>query len=193
MNVEPTDCQRFTIVAAIFIIDLDGIENIAPAKRADLIADATDWICGTLVPRLSYRVMPLGEDPALNAQLFRLAATFTARRDAFQAVMTRTLAPATNAAITTGGYYLAATGVEPERQGFMTDVFAQLQESQNFIAWTPEGCAEERSLWRKAILGYLLLALFFAVLLFFGLLAALGDTIIRWNITANSLPSVNGG
>jgi hypothetical protein len=164
---------------------LPYVPDLPAEKRASLVIDATTWICGTLLPRLIYRVMPLAEHPEVNAELFRLSATLAARREALQAVMTQSLAPVTNPAVMMGGFYLAATGAEPHRQGFLADVFAQLLESQNVIAWTPDGLAEERSFWRKTVLGYSLLVLFFLLGIVLILLASFGE--IRLSLAADTM------
>ena len=133
------------------------VPRLDAAERSALVGHAVRWVCGTLVPRLVYRVMPIDGDPAEPSRLFRLVAGVAGRRDALSRFFGQALAPADNPAVLPGGCYLAATGPTPDVQGFLADVFAQLVESQNFLAWTPDGLAEERSLRRRTVVGYAVL------------------------------------
>ena len=56
------------------------------------------------------------------------------------------------------GCYLAATGTVRRGQGFLTDLFAQLFEGQNFVAWTQQAVRGERRLAWMTLLGYIVTA-----------------------------------
>jgi hypothetical protein len=129
------------------------------ADRAALIVESVRWQTTTLVPRLVYRVMPPVTEPAANAKLFQLAVAIHARTDAIVRVFTRVLAPEQNEAVLPAGCFFAATGPTAERQGFLTDVLAQLLDGQNFVAWTAAGRADEAATTRRTMLGYVSIAL----------------------------------
>lgn len=138
---------------------LPYVPRLTGEERTQLVQHAVRWIASTLVPRLVYRVMPLGEDTGQAARLFQFVAAVAARRESWIRFFSRAVAIEDHAAILPGGCYLAATGSAPSEQGFLTDVFVQLLESQNFLAWTDAGLAEEKSLRRGTILGYGLVCL----------------------------------
>ncbi|MCE9562680.1 MAG: hypothetical protein K8U57_11595 [Planctomycetes bacterium] len=146
---------------------LPYVARLSVADRAGLIVESVRWQTTTLVPRLVYRVMPSVTEPAANAKLFQLAVAIHARTDAIVRLFTRVLAPEQNEAVLPGGCFFAATGVGPERQGFLTDVLAQLQDGQNFVAWTAAGRAEETATARRTALGYAFIVLMTAAV--FGL------------------------
>ena len=133
------------------------VPRLTAGERGELVGQAVRWVCGTLVPRLVYRVMPVDGDPAEPSRLFQLVAGVAGRREALTRFFGQALAPDDNPAVLPGGCYLAATGPTADRQGFLADVFAQLVESQNFLAWTPAGLAEERSIRRRIVMGYAVL------------------------------------
>lgn len=69
----------------------------------------------------------------------------------------------------TPSMYLAATGKLPSEQGFLPDVFVNLLESQNRVAWTEAAYRSDRRCWQTAvvvwvILGVAVLCLIVAVL-----------------------------
>jgi hypothetical protein len=133
--------------------------RLSVADRAALIVESVRWQTTTLVPRLVYRVMPPVTEPAANAKLFQLAVAIHARTDAIVRVFTRVLAPEQNEAVLPAGCFFAATGPTAERQGFLTDVLAQLLDGQNFVAWTAAGRADEAATTRRTMLGYVSIAL----------------------------------
>lgn len=133
---------------------LPYVARLSVAERAGLVVDSVRWQTTTLVPRLVYRVMPPATDPAANARLFQLAVAVHSRTEALVRLFTRVLAPDQNEAVLPGGCFFAATGSGPEKQGFLTDVLAQLQDGQNFVAWTAAGRAQERTTTRLTIAGY---------------------------------------
>jgi hypothetical protein len=57
------------------------------------------------------------------------------------------------------GCYVASTGQDPAEQGFIPGVFRKLVESQEFVAWTEAGLAEEADYERWTRRGYIALAL----------------------------------
>lgn len=138
---------------------LPYVPRLTQEERAQLVQQAVHWITGTLVPRLVYRVMPLGEETGQSARLFQFIAAVSGRRESWMRFFSRALATDPNVAILPGGCYLAVTGTAPSEQGFLADVFVQLLESQNFLSWTNAGLTEERSLRRGTIIGYVLVGL----------------------------------
>jgi type VI protein secretion system component VasK len=137
--------------------------NVGPAERATLIEGAVRWVCSALVPRLVYRVAPVAADPdglatQSAARLFAFAATVNARRESLARLFARMLVLPTADAPLPGGCFLAATADSADTQGFLGDVFSQLLESQNFVAWTEAARAEDRTLRRRTVFGYAALA-----------------------------------
>ncbi|WP_439622439.1 type VI secretion protein IcmF/TssM N-terminal domain-containing protein [Gemmata sp.] len=131
--------------------------RLSVADRAGLVVESVRWQTATLVPRLVYRVMPPVTEPPANARLFQFAVAVHARTDALVRLFTRVLAPEQNEAVLPGGCFFAATGTGPDRQGFLTDVLAQLVEGQNLVAWTAAGLREEAAVGRRTALGYALI------------------------------------
>jgi hypothetical protein len=137
--------------------------RVGPAERAALVEGAVRWACSALVPRLVYRVAPAAADPngpamQMAARLFGLAAAVNARRESLARMFARLLVlPAADAPLP-GGCFLAATAAAADGQGFLGDVFAQLVEGQNFVAWTDAARAEDRALRRRTAVGYAALA-----------------------------------
>ena len=56
------------------------------------------------------------------------------------------------------GSYLSAAGNLKRWQGFLTDLFAQLFEGQNFVSWTTDANKAERWLGWMTFSGYLFTA-----------------------------------
>lgn len=147
---------------------LPYVARLSVSDRASLVVESVRWQTTTLLPRLVYRVMPPVTDPAANARLFQLAVAVHARTDSLVRLFTRILAPEQNEAVLPGGGFFAATGTGPERQGFLTDILAQLQEGQNFVAWTAAGREEEAATNRRTALGYVLIGLMVAAVFCLG-------------------------
>ncbi|MBA4191459.1 MAG: hypothetical protein C0467_26060 [Planctomycetaceae bacterium] len=152
---------------------LPYVARLTNADRVGLIVESIRWQTTTLIPRLVYRVMPPVTDPAANARLFQLAVAVHARTDAIVRLFTRILAPEHNEAVLPGGCFFAATGPGPERQGFMTDVMAQLQDGQNFVSWTAAGRAQEAATVRRTALGYVLITVM--------ILTVISFTVVGWS------------
>ena len=59
------------------------------------------------------------------------------------------------------GFYLAATGMNPEKdQAFVPGVFQQLVQNQNAVTWTQDALAEEADYRRWTTYGYGALGIF---------------------------------
>lgn len=125
--------------------------RLSPKDRGDLLANAVRWVCGDLVPRLTYRVMPADERASA---LVRLTAELHNRREVMAGQFARAFGSDEVGTVWVGGWYMAATGPTAERRGFLADVFSQLLEGQNFVAWTATGRERERVLNRWTWAGY---------------------------------------
>lgn len=133
--------------------------KINSSQRAEMVSDAVHWICRELVPRLTYKVMPdPGEQTPSKEKLVRLASTVFHRRESLVRIFTGMYGTEGAHAVWAGGCYLTGTGPRAEQQGFLSDIFAQLIEDQNFVAWTEAGHAAESRYRRRTRLGYLFLA-----------------------------------
>jgi len=57
----------------------------------------------------------------------------------------------------TPNIYLAATGKLPSEQGFLPDVFVNLLEAQNRVAWTETALQNDRRCWQIAVVVWVVL------------------------------------
>ena len=88
-----------------------------------------------------------------NVELYRLLGGVRERQSRLVRVLSRVALPEGGSPTMLGGCYLAGTGADPARgQAFIPGVFRRLIESQDFVSWTPEALAEERSYhtWARA-------------------------------------------
>ncbi len=142
--------------------------RLTPAERAGLVADAVRWVCREMAPRLAYRVMPASADGASSDDLVRLVAALFARREATARAFAGAFGSDDVGPVWAGGCYLAGTGKAADAQGFLEDVFSQLLEGQNLVAWTPSGLSEEATLKRRTAAGYAAATAAAVVLVAFG-------------------------
>ncbi|MFO0850710.1 MAG: type VI secretion protein IcmF/TssM N-terminal domain-containing protein [Gemmataceae bacterium] len=134
--------------------------RLAPAERAALVADSVRWVCREVAPRLAYRVMPAATpDAGGSASLVRLTTELFRRQEVTARLFAQAFGSDEVGPVWAGGCYLAATGARPQERGFLADLFSQLVESQNLVAWTREGRATETALRVRAAVGYGLLLL----------------------------------
>jgi hypothetical protein len=71
-------------------------------------------------------------------------------------------------AVRFGGCYLCGTAGDVRGQGFIAGLFRRLKDSENAVSWSPEAVAEEADNLRWTQYGYVVLAVFVAVLLGLG-------------------------
>jgi hypothetical protein len=127
--------QHFNRALGQWLLRLFRVEKTATEPAADCIAD--------------------------NSNLFELLSAVRLREPALERILTRLLDPQTGDLFFLGGFYLAATGANPDRdQAFVPGVFQKLVQSQNAVAWTDEALAEEADYQRWTMYGYAALAIF---------------------------------
>jgi len=97
-------------------------------------------------------------DTRTNRQLIRLIRAVRTRRDTMGNLCVRLIEGNPDNRVRLSGCYLAATGTVRRGQGFLTDLFAQLFEGQNFVAWTQQAVRGERRLAWMTLLGYIVTA-----------------------------------
>jgi hypothetical protein len=142
------------------------------ARRGDIIAKTIYWQCAELIPRLIIRTFQMREtDPVTgrggasiqdirtNRQLIRLIRAIWSRRNTMGHLCTRLIEGNSPEKIRLTGCYLAATGNLKRGQGFLTDLFAQLFEGQNFVSWSHDAVRDERRIRLMTWAGYLFTAL----------------------------------
>jgi len=140
-------------------------------RRADIIRKTIHWQCAELIPRLIMRTFQLRTtdvgggrmqvsqlDTRTNRQLIRLIRAVRTRRDTMGNLCVRLIEGNPDNRVRLSGCYLAATGTVRRGQGFLTDLFAQLFEGQNFVAWTQQAVRGERRLAWMTLLGYIITA-----------------------------------
>ncbi|MBI3823704.1 MAG: hypothetical protein HY289_13625 [Planctomycetes bacterium] len=98
---------------------------------------------------------------AANSQLYEILDAIRQREKGLERILTRVMAGDAKLEFMLAGYYLAATGTNAETdQAFVPGVFGQLVQSQNCVAWTDEGLAEEADYRRWTTYGYAALGIF---------------------------------
>jgi len=116
-----------------------------------------------------FRVEKSERDPAVdaiaaNTRLFELLLALRRRAPAVERILTRLLIADPGLEYMVGGFYLAATGANSDRdQAFVPGVFGQLVQNQNAVSWTEEALTEEADYQRWTIYGYAALAIFLIV------------------------------
>jgi type VI protein secretion system component VasK len=131
-----------------------------------IVESGVEWIGQGLMPPLLYRLLHLGkgnDDRASaiegNRRLYQFLHDLRRRQPHLGRLLLRA-AVRPNSAIWLNGCYLAATGTDAGEQAFVADVFRQMIDNQNFVAWTSQALAEERAYRRLVRFGYICLALF---------------------------------
>ncbi|RLS36658.1 MAG: hypothetical protein DWH82_12645 [Planctomycetota bacterium] len=153
-------------------------------RREEMIRETIYWQCAELVPRLIIRTFQLRSpdsisaaaktmgtvDMRLNRQLLRLIHSIWSRRDIMGRLCARIVTDNMIRPLRVNGCYLCATGANRNTQGFLTDLFAQVFEGQNFVAWTPEATQAEKTLLRVVYAGYAFTALMTIITIVFAFL-----------------------
>ena len=161
----------------LFGQDLPLVPDLKPAEFPLMVASSLHYFNQVLaqwVFRLFRVEKSAGEMAApftaANTQLYEFLAAVRLREKGLERILTRILGGETNLEFLLGGFYLAATGANADReQAFLPGVFQQLVQSQNCVAWTDAALAEEADYRRWTVYGYAALALFciaFVVLLY---------------------------
>ncbi len=140
-------------------------------RRSEIIRKTIHWQCAELIPRLIMRTFQMRVadagggrmqfsqlDTRTNRQLIRLIRAIRTRRDTMGSLCVRLIEGNPDNRVRLSGCYLAATGTVRRGQGFLTDLFAQLFEGQNFVAWTHQAVKAERRLGWMTLVGYLVTA-----------------------------------
>ncbi len=106
---------------------------------------------------------------ATNGKLFELVEHLEQRRAGFELVVRRILHQQTPGGLYFGGFYLAATGVDPHaEQAFVPGVFRVMLDHQNKVMWTDDALAEEADFQRWSMFGYAAMAVFCLLLVVLG-------------------------
>lgn len=92
-----------------------------------------------------------------NLQLFQLLVQLRDTRKRLARIAQRGLILEPEAPPMVAGVYLAGTGLDARDQAFVAGIFEDMQERQNFVAWTPQAFAAETGFRRMTRLGYLTL------------------------------------
>jgi hypothetical protein len=113
--------------------------------------------------------IPAANAIATNGKLFELVEHVQQRQAGLDLVVRRIVREQGPAGLYFGGFYLAATGVDPSAdQAFVPGVFRVMLDHQSKVTWTEEALEEESDYQRWATFGYVAMAGFC------GLLIALG-------------------
>jgi hypothetical protein len=138
------------------------VPDIEPTAVSSMIEAGVQQIGNRLIPNLVstlWRIESTSGAAAVaevvrgNVELYRLLGGVRDRQSRLVRVLSRVALPEGSAPTMLGGCYFAGTGADPARgQAFIPGVFRRLIESQDFVSWTPEALAEERSYhtWARA-------------------------------------------
>ncbi len=136
------------------------------ASLPSMVDDGLAWVCQEMVTQLVYRLASAGgtpeDDPHSirgNISLYYLLKELRDRRHRVVRMLQRGVLPDRPARWQLAGCYFSATGSDiHHEQAFVTDVFLQLHELQNWVSWTPQALAADRACRRAAAWGYVGLA-----------------------------------
>lgn len=142
--------------------------RVAPCDAAaipGMIEQGIRWIVTGLIPPLVYRLFnvaqharPDANDAVCrgNEQLYRFDQEIRARESSLARIVLRGIYAGGRGPWLLGGCYLAATGSDVAReQGFAGELFPQLLESQNYVAWTDRAERENARYRRWTVAGYI--------------------------------------
>lgn len=146
--------------------------HVVPCDREHvprMIEQGIKWIADGLLPPLVYRLLQSNQAGASdtgqvwqgNANLYRLLQTIRERQQGLARIVLRGVWNDGRSPWLLSGCYFLATGTDALReQGFVADLFPQLHEMQNRVAWTPQALADNRDSLRWSHIGYGLLGAF---------------------------------
>jgi hypothetical protein len=104
-----------------------------------------------------------------NGKLFELIEHLEQRRAGLEIVIRRIIHGNAPDGLYFGGFYLAATGADPQSdQAFVPGVFRLMVDHQNKVAWTDEALEEEADYQRWAVFGYAAMGAFCLLLVVLG-------------------------
>jgi type VI secretion system protein ImpL len=150
------------------------VPHLEPADVPGMLAGGIHWLCLTLFPTVVYKLYRL-ETPGReetedvvrgNARLFQFLGQLRQRAPHLSRLLTRAVAGQPRGLLLFGGCYLAATGPDTAHgQAFVSGVFRQLVEYQNYVSWTADALDDEAGYRWLTRLGYLGIVVLFAALL----------------------------
>jgi hypothetical protein len=169
--------QRQTRLGQRFPLSAD----VEPGGLPDMVQDGVGWFTHTFLPSVVYNLFrlesagsvhtsapQLPETIAGNHRLYQLLAEMRLRRNRLTRFLTRGLMLDGQAPFLLGGFYVAATGPDADRdRGFAAGVFQRLPENQNAVAWSRDATEQEADFTRWTRYGYVL---FVALVLVLGFL-----------------------
>jgi hypothetical protein len=104
-----------------------------------------------------------------NGKLFELSESLRQRKAGLEILLRRILQCQTEGGIYFGGFYVGATGADPNvNQAFVSGLFRRMLDNQSKVTWTDEALEEETDYQRWATFGYASMAAFCAALIALG-------------------------
>lgn len=155
--------------------DLPFHPDLGPDALGGMTASAIDSFLGSL-SLLSQKLFVIESAHAAAAQafvtngkLFELVEHLEQRRAGLEIVVRRIIHGHSPDGLYFGGFYLAATGADPNSdQAFVPGVFRLLIDHQNKVQWTDEALEEETDYQRWATFGYAAMGAFCLLLFVLG-------------------------
>jgi hypothetical protein len=152
------------------------VPDIEPTALPAMLESGVQQIGNRLIPNLVSTLWRIesasggsvAEAVRGNIELYHLLQGVRDRQNRIARVLTRVVLSDSAPPAMLGGCYFAGTGPDPSfEQAFIPGVFRRLTESQDFVSWTPEALANERSYERWTRFGYVALGLLTAACLGF--------------------------
>ena len=134
-----------------------------------MIEQGIKWIADNLLPPLVYRLLQIQPNQTPdsqnvwhgNARLYQFLQTIRNRQASLARIILRGVWNDGRSPWLLSGCYFLATGSDAAReQGFVADLFPQLHEMQNRVAWTEQALADNHACQRWTRVGYAMLATF---------------------------------
>ncbi len=155
--------------------DLPFQPDLGPEAIDAMVATATESFLGSL-SQLTQKLflietmqIPAPQAISTNGKLFEMVEHLEQRRAGLDLVVRRIIHQQSPTGLYFGGFYLAATGVDPLiDQAFVPGVFRVMIDHQNKVKWTDEALEEEADFQRWAIFGYSAMAVFCLLLIVLG-------------------------
>lgn len=155
--------------------DLPFQPDLPPAAVDDMVTTAIGSFLGSL-SLLAQKLFILesvqsaaAQAILTNGKLFEMVEHLEQRRPGLEIVVRRIIHSSWEDGLYFGGFYLAATGTDPNAdQAFLPGVMRLLVDHQNKVVWTDEAIEEEADYQRWAIFGYAAMAVFCLLLVALG-------------------------
>jgi hypothetical protein len=147
--------------------------DLDSARWPGMIEQGLHWLTDSLWPSAIYPLMQPGPadwqegEPVMqaNQRCFRLMEEGWRRMRLVPEIVVRSFQMPSPARPLFGGFALAATGTDSLRQqGFVAGVLRWLVEAQDYVGWTEQAIREDAVCHRWTVLGSLVLACVFALL-----------------------------